>query len=36
LTIFVLLEKTLPAGEWVGRAAGVVLALFGVWVVGAG
>jgi len=36
LTIFVLLEKTLAAGVWVGRAAGVALALFGVWVVRAG
>jgi predicted metal-binding membrane protein len=32
LTIFVLLEKVVPAGEALGRAAGVLLAAAGLWV----
>jgi predicted metal-binding membrane protein len=30
LALFVLIEKLAPAGHWIGRGAGVVLALWGV------
>lgn len=31
LTLFVLLEKTLPRGEWLSRGAGIALVLWGAW-----
>lgn len=31
ITLFVLLEKTIPPGRWLGRAAGVGLILWGGW-----
>ncbi|MYC30317.1 MAG: DUF2182 domain-containing protein [Chloroflexi bacterium] len=33
LAAFVLVEKVAPAGEWVGRAAGIGLLAWGVWMV---
>jgi predicted metal-binding membrane protein len=30
LAVFVLLEKTIPHGQWVGRAVGIVLVGWGV------
>jgi predicted metal-binding membrane protein len=33
LAVFVLLEKTVPMGHWVGRAAGVLLVGWGGWLV---
>ena len=30
LALFVLLEKTIPAGHWVGRVTGGVLTLWGI------
>jgi predicted metal-binding membrane protein len=31
LSILVLIEKTAPGGQWIGRAAGVGLVVYGVW-----
>lgn len=36
LALFVLLEKTLPAGHWLGYAAGAVLAGWGAWLLAGG
>jgi predicted metal-binding membrane protein len=33
LAVFVLLEKVVPRGMWVGRAAGVLLVIWGVWMI---
>ena len=35
LTLFVLLEKTIPVGHWLGSLTGVGLLLWGVWVLSA-
>ena len=35
LAVFVLLEKTLPRGDWFGRAAGLVLIGWGAWAISA-
>jgi predicted metal-binding membrane protein len=35
LAAFVLIEKVTPAGPWVGRLAGVLLAGWGAWMIGA-
>ena len=32
LALFVLLEKTIPGGHWLGSATGVGLMLWGVWI----
>ena len=32
LALYVLVEKLVPAGEWIGRAAGVAVTVCGVWV----
>ena len=34
ITIFVLLEKIVPAGYWVSRMAGLLLVAWGIWMVG--
>ena len=31
LTVFVLLEKTIPAGHWLGSLGGISLIVWGVW-----
>lgn len=31
---FVLIEKLAPSGEWVGRIAGILLAGYGIWMIG--
>ena len=31
LAVFILAEKLLPGGVWIGRGAGVLMAGFGVW-----
>ncbi len=36
LAALILAEKIAPSGEWVGRAAGVLLAAWGVWLVAGG
>jgi predicted metal-binding membrane protein len=36
ISVFVLLEKAMPKGEWVGRIAGVLLTVWGVWVIARG
>jgi predicted metal-binding membrane protein len=36
LTALVLVEKVAPSGEWLGRAAGVLLAAWGLWLVASG
>lgn len=36
LAAFVLIEKVAPAGEWVGRAAGVFLVGWGLWLLASG
>jgi predicted metal-binding membrane protein len=36
IAVFVLLEKALPRGGWVGKAAGVLLIAWGAWVLAAG
>lgn len=33
IAAFVLIEKLAPSGEWVGRAAGILLAVYGVWMI---
>ncbi len=33
ITVFVLLEKVVPYGHWVGRIAGLMLIVWGVWMV---
>ena len=33
LAIFVLLEKVLPRGDWVGRASGALMIAAGLWLV---
>jgi predicted metal-binding membrane protein len=33
IAAFVLVEKVAPAGHWVGRAAGLLLIGYGVWMV---
>ena len=32
LAIFVLIEKVAPAGHWVGSFTGLLLVLWGVWI----
>ena len=32
LAIFVLIEKVAPTGHWVGRFTGLLLVLWGVWI----
>lgn len=36
IALFVLLEKVVPAGGWIGRVAGVLLVAWGAWVVSGG
>ena len=33
LALFVLIEKVVPAGGWLGRAGGIVLIAWGLWIV---
>ena len=33
ITLLVLLEKVAPRGLWVGRAAGLVLVAWGIWMI---
>jgi len=32
LTVFMLVEKTYPRGQWVSRTAGLILLVWGLWV----
>jgi predicted metal-binding membrane protein len=34
ITVFVLLEKIVPAGYWVSRIAGLLLIAWGIWMAG--
>ena len=36
IAAFVLLEKVVPAGGWIGRVAGAVLVAWGAWVISGG
>jgi predicted metal-binding membrane protein len=33
IAAFVLIEKVVPAGQWVSRAAGFMLTIAGVWLI---